>query len=110
MASITVTDKAWEKIAEGIKKEAAPDKKMGLRLKVVGGGCSGLQNQMVWDMEKPGDIKTEKEGYFVVIDPKSILYLKGSTLDYQETPMHSGFVIQNPNAKHSCGCGQSFTT
>lgn len=110
MASITVTDKAWEKIGEWIKKTAAPDQKFGLRLKVMGGGCSGLQYQMVWDVERPGDIKTEKDSSFVVIDQKSFLFLKGLTLDYHETPMHSGFVIQNPNVKHACGCGQSFTT
>lgn len=110
MNAINVTDKAWEKIAEGIKKAATPDQKIGLRLKVIGGGCSGLQYKMDWDEERPKDRKTEKDGNFVVIDPKSLLYLKGSTLDYQETPMHNGFVIQNPNVKQSCGCGQSFTT
>lgn len=110
MAGIIVADKAWEKIVEGANKASTQDQKMGLRLKVVGGGCSGLQYQMVWDIEKPGDIKTEKDGTFVVIDQKSFLFLKGLTLDYHETPMHSGFVIQNPNVKRSCGCGQSFNT
>lgn len=110
MDSITVTEKAWEKVAEGAKKASTPNQKIGLRLKVVGGGCSGLQYKMDWDTEKSGDIKTEKDSAFVVIDPKSFLYLKGLTLDYHETPMHSGFVIKNPNIKQSCGCGQSFTT
>lgn len=108
--AITVTDKAWEKIADGVKKEAAPDKKLGLRIKVVGGGCSGLQYKMDWDIEKSGDKKTEKDGNWVWIDPKSLLFLNGLTLDYHETPMHSGFVIKNPNVKQSCGCGQSFAT
>jgi|SRR3989344_3570939 len=110
MAGITVTEKAWEKVTEGAKKASTTDQKIGLRLKVVGGGCSGLQYQMAWDVEKSGDIKTEKDGAIVLIDSKSVLYLKDITLDYHETPMHSGFVIQNPNVKQSCGCGQSFVT
>ncbi len=110
MAGVIITEKAWEKIAEGANKASTADQKRGLRLKVVGGGCSGLQYQMIWDIEKQGDIKTEKDGVFVVVDLKSVLYLKDITLDYHETPMHSGFVIQNPNVKQSCGCGQSFTT
>lgn len=109
MAVIHVTEKAWGKIVECAAKISTPDKKMGLRIKVLGGGCSGLQYKMDWDIEKPGDNKTEKDGGFVVIDLKSLLYLKGMTLDYTETPMHSGFAIQNPNVKTSCGCGQSFS-
>lgn len=82
---------------------------MGLRIKVIGGGCSGLQYSMGWDTEKTGDIKIEKDGDIVLIDPKSFLYLNGTELDFKDGVMQSGFVFKNPNVEHDCGCGQSFS-
>ena len=81
----------------------------GLRMKVVGGGCSGLQYQLGFD-EARGDSDEiiEAGGVRVFVDEKSALYLSGSVLDYVDTLQESGFKIQNPNAKSSCGCGQSF--
>jgi iron-sulfur cluster assembly protein len=81
----------------------------GLRMKVIGGGCSGLQYQLGFD-DKIGDVDevVEVDGVRVVVDEKSALYLAGSTLDYVDTLQESGFKIVNPNAKTSCGCGQSF--
>ena len=81
-----------------------------LRLKVIGGGCSGLQYQLMFDdQRKESDVEIESGGVRVVIDEKSALYLVGTTLDYVDSLMESGFKIQNPNAKNSCGCGQSFS-
>ena len=81
-----------------------------LRMKVIGGGCSGLQYQLMFDDHaKESDQQVEASGVRVVVDEKSALYLVGTTLDYVDTLMESGFKIQNPNAKNSCGCGQSFS-
>ena len=78
-------------------------------MKVVGGGCSGLQYQLAFDDQmRENDTEFEASGVRVVVDEKSALYLVGTTLDYVDTLMESGFKIQNPNAKATCGCGQSF--
>jgi iron-sulfur cluster assembly protein len=107
VAGIGITERAAEKIKQ---LQAAEDKdSQGLRLKVVGGGCSGLQYKMDLDLQKPGDRIFEKDGAKVLVDMKSLLYLNGTELDYKEELMQSGFVFQNPNVKRSCGCGTSFT-
>ena len=81
-----------------------------LRMKVIGGGCSGLQYQLMFDDQaKESDQQVAASGVRVVVDEKSALYLVGTTLDFVDTLMESGFKIQNPNAKSSCGCGQSFS-
>lgn len=80
-----------------------------LRLRVVGGGCSGLQYELSFDERADeDDERIEVGGVRVVVDPRSAVYLAGSTLDYLDTLMESGFKISNPNAKSTCGCGQSF--
>lgn len=105
-AGMTITDRAAKKI----KEMAQAENKEGhaLRVKIVGGGCSGLQYKLDFDLEKAGDKIFEKDGAKVVIDVKSLLYLNGTELDYKEELMQSGFVLQNPNVKRSCGCGASF--
>ncbi len=81
----------------------------GLRIAVVGGGCSGFQYQMTLDKQAREDDKViEQDGLRVFLDPRSMLYLHGSTVDYVETLTGSGFKFDNPNAKGSCGCGESF--
>ena len=104
---VSITDHAVEKI----KQQLAAEKRegQGLRLKVVGGGCSGLQNKLDFDTSRVGDKVFEKDGAKVLVDMKSLLYLNGTELDYKEGLMQSGFVLQNPNVKRSCGCGVSFT-
>ena len=103
---VSITDRAAERIKQ---LQAAENKdSQGLRLKVVGGGCSGLQYKMDLDLQKPGDRIFEKDGAKVLVDMKSLLYLNGTELDYKEDLMQSGFVFQNPNVKRSCGCGTSF--
>src|SRR5215831_9854491 len=96
---VNVTEQAAAKIKEMIAAENREGQ--GLRLKVVGGGCSGLQYKIDFDLPKA----TDK----VLVDMKSLLYLSGTELDYKEELMQSGFVFQNPNVKKSCGCGASFT-
>ncbi len=81
----------------------------GLRIAVVGGGCSGFQYQMTLDKQaKDDDRVIEQDGLRVFLDPRSLLYLNGTTVDYVETLTGSGFKFDNPNAKGSCGCGESF--
>ena len=81
----------------------------GLRVKVVGGGCSGLQYKVDFDVPKATDKIFERDGAKVLVDMKSLLYLTGTELDYKDELMQSGFVFQNPNVKKACGCGASFT-
>ncbi|MFK7898369.1 MAG: HesB/IscA family protein [Myxococcota bacterium] len=81
----------------------------GLRMKVVGGGCSGLQYQLSFDdLIREIDTTIEAEGVRVIVDEKSALYLVGSRLNFVDTLAESGFKIENPNASNTCGCGQSF--
>ena len=81
----------------------------GLRMKVIGGGCSGLQYQLSFDdTVRDVDTEVEVEGVKVIIDEKSALYLVGSRLNFVDTLQESGFKIENPNASNTCGCGQSF--
>ena len=81
----------------------------GLRMKVIRGGCSGLQYQLSFDDQvRDIDAESEIEGVKVIVDEKSALYLVGSVLDFVDTLQESGFKIENPNASNTCGCGQSF--
>ena len=105
-AGVTITDRAAARIKELIAAENRADQ--GLRVKVVGGGCSGLHYKLDFDHPKPGDRVFEKDGAKVLVDMKSLLYLTGTELEYQESLMQSGFVFQNPNVKRTCGCGSSF--
>ncbi len=105
--NIQVTPKALGKIKEAFAREGVSG---GLRLGVLGGGCSGLSYQFKFEPEaRVNDHVFEFDGVQVFIDPKSMLYLNGLTLDYKESLMHSGFAFDNPNAQKSCSCGSSFT-
>ena len=105
---IQVTDTAVEQIAEQLEADGKLETHR-LRMKVVGGGCSGLQYQLSFDDElRDVDSEIEAGGVRVVIDEKSALYLMGSVLDYVDSLQESGFKIENPNASNTCGCGQSF--
>lgn len=109
-AQFSVTAKAAEKLKEFLAQEQKGPE-FGLRLGVQGGGCSGFSYFMDFDAERPNDRIFEDEGKTVkvFIDPKSLLYVSGSSLDYAEGLMGSGFTIKNPNQKGSCGCGSSFS-
>jgi len=104
---IHVTPKAIDKIRQAFAKQGVQGV---LRLGVLGGGCSGLSYQFKFDTkQRPTDKVFEFDGVKVVVDPKSLLYLHGMTLDYKESLMQSGFVFENPNAQKGCGCGTSFS-
>ncbi len=104
---ISVTPKAAGKIREAFEREGVQG---GLRLGVLGGGCSGLSYLFKFDSKpRTTDRVFEFDGVKVFVDPKSLLYLDGMTLDWKDSLIHSGFAFENPNAKKSCGCGTSFT-
>lgn len=81
---------------------------MALRVKVIGGGCSGLQYKLDIDGPKPTDKVFERNGVQVVTDKRSYVYLHGTELDYKKSLMESAFQLNNPNVKKTCGCGASF--
>ncbi len=104
---VHVTPKAVEKIRASFAREGVSG---GLRLGVLGGGCSGLSYQFKFAPEpRPRDYVFEFEDVKVFVDPKSMLFLDGMTLDWQDSLIQSGFVFQNPHATKSCGCGTSFS-
>ena len=105
--TIHVTPKAVDKIRGAFAKQGVVG---ALRLGVLGGGCSGLSYQFKFDAKaRPNDHVFDFDGIQVLVDPKSILYLDGMTLDWKDSLIQSGFVFENPNAKKSCGCGTSFS-
>jgi iron-sulfur cluster assembly accessory protein len=108
MSVIAVTAPAAERIHDLLAKEGKLASH-GLRLKVVGGGCSGLRYELAFD-DRVGEADTEIEagGVRVIVDEKSALYLVGTTLDFVDTLSESGFKMINPNVKTTCGCGESF--
>ncbi|MBI3770883.1 MAG: iron-sulfur cluster assembly accessory protein [Deltaproteobacteria bacterium] len=107
MAAITVSEDAAKKIHSLADSMNKPEH--GLRVKVVGGGCSGLQYKMDLDVARDGDKVFENAGAKVLVDRKSFLYLNGTEVHYAEGLMESGFQLRNPNIKRACGCGASFT-
>lgn len=103
----TVTEKAAEEIKKLLSEENIPN--AVLRVRVVPGGCSGFSYEMGFDDEtEDSDQMFENGGVKVAIDELSFTYLEGAVLDYQDGLNGTGFSINNPNAKGSCGCGQSF--
>jgi iron-sulfur cluster assembly protein len=109
MALLEVTEPAAQRIRELLDKEGKRATH-GLRLKVIGGGCSGLRYELAFD-DRVGerDHQLEIGGVRVIVDEKSALYLAGTTLDFVDTLQESGFKMQNPNATTTCGCGESFS-
>lgn len=104
---IHITDAAAAKIRELMAKEGATDH--ALRMRVVGGGCSGFQYQMGLEAAPTAKDKVYTDnGIKLYIDEKSVLYLTGVQIDYLNGLMESGFKVTNPNAQSTCGCGQSF--
>ena len=102
------TDAAAGKVGELIREEANPNLK--LRVFVSGGGCSGFQYGFTFDEKiEEGDFCVENGGVQLLIDPMSAQYLMGAEIDYKEDLQGAQFVIRNPNAKTTCGCGSSFS-
>ena len=107
---LQVTPQAIKRIKIAMAKENVSPEEGGLRLGVLGGGCSGLSYSIKFDSQpRERDRIYNFDGVRVFVDPKSFLYLHGMTLDYEETLMRQGFNFINPNSKHSCGCGSSFS-
>ena len=107
-APLNFTDSAANKVKELIQEEGNPELK--LRVFVTGGGCSGFQYGFTFDEVANEDDKTmQKNGVTLVIDPMSYQYLVGAEIDYTEGLEGSQFVIKNPNATSTCGCGSSFS-
>lgn len=106
--SVTLTTHATQKLHALLQDENNPN--MKLRIFVSGGGCSGFQYGFTFDEQQDEkDIIIQSDGVQVLIDALSINYLKGSEVDYVEDLNGSQFVIKNPNAANTCGCGQSFS-
>ncbi len=105
---ITITAKALDEIRT-ISQNENPDGNKGLRLAVTGGGCSGLSYKIEFGEEKPKDNILNFGGVRVLVDPKSLIYLKGIVLDFKDGLNGKGFSFDNPNAKNTCGCGESFS-
>jgi iron-sulfur cluster assembly accessory protein len=108
MAPLEITPLAVTKVKEILTKQDPQPK--GLRVSVVGGGCSGFSYQMNFENESNGVDRTfEFDGLKVFVDQASLMYLKGTRIDFLETLEGSGFKFENPNVKSTCGCGSSFS-
>lgn len=106
--SLNLTPTAVGKVKEIMS--AQQPQPIGLRLSVVGGGCSGFSYQMNFETElNPIDKTFDFEGLKVFVDQASLMYLSGTQVDFVETLSGSGFKFENPNVKSTCGCGSSFT-
>lgn len=107
-SALVFTDSAAKKVKELIAEEQNPG--LMLRVFVSGGGCSGFQYGFIFEENAADDdTRITKEGVTMVIDPLSFQYLAGAEIDYQEGLNGAQFVIKNPNAKTTCGCGSSFS-
>ncbi|MBL8330761.1 MAG: iron-sulfur cluster insertion protein ErpA [Rubrivivax sp.] len=105
---IIVSESVVSKVAELLAEEG--DSNLQLRIYVTGGGCSGFQYGFAFDDERQdGDVRVERGPVTVVVDPMSLQYLMGAEIDYEDKLEGARFVIRNPNAKASCGCGSSFS-
>lgn len=105
---VVFTDAAADKVGELIAEEDNPDLK--LRVFISGGGCSGFQYGFTFDEQiEDGDAQVENRGVTLVIDPMSVQYLMGAEIDFKEDLQGAQFVIRNPNAATTCGCGSSFS-
>jgi len=103
---VTLTENAVKKVEEFFEAEEEATGK-SLRVGVTPGGCSGYEYAFTFDEKKDGDTAIDMPKFTVLIDPQSAPFLKGSEIDYDESPTSAGFKIKNPNVKGSCGCGQS---
>lgn len=102
------TDQAAQRLSTLLKDEDNKDLK--LRVYITGGGCSGFQYGFTFDDKKaPDDFVIEKQGVSLIVDPMSLQYLVGGSIDYTEGLEGSRFIVTNPNAKTTCGCGSSFS-
>jgi iron-sulfur cluster assembly protein len=108
-AAVSVTPKAVEAAKKQLAKRGTPN--AAIRLGLKGGGCSGFSYVIEFSDDPPRerDRVFEFDGIQVFVDPKSLIYLAGTVLDWEQTLMYQGFKFRNPNEKQSCGCGHSFS-
>ena len=105
---IQLSSSAAHKISQLVLEEMNPDLKF--RVNIIGGGCSGFQYGFAFEEDlTDGDMVLEQNGVQMMVDPMSFPYLMGSTVDYLEDLQGSRFLVSNPNAKSTCGCGSSFS-
>ena len=106
--ALNFTDAAAHKVGELIAHEGNPELK--LRVYIQGGGCSGFQYGFTFDEQiQDGDTEIENSGVTLLVDPLSVQYLMGAEIDYREDLSGAQFIIRNPNATTTCGCGSSFS-
>jgi iron-sulfur cluster assembly accessory protein len=106
---LVLTPKAVEMVKDAMQREGLQG--YGIRVGVMGGGCSGFQYSMDFEQEaKEGDVSIAQDGITLFVDSMSSMYLQGVTIDYVEGLHGAGFKFNNPNAKSTCGCGSSFST
>ncbi len=104
---LTVTDKAQGKVKEILSSQS--DRYEGIRVQIVGGGCSGFQYHMGFENQpNGGDEVLEMNGFKIFVDKGSLIYLDGTEIDFVDGLSGSGFKFNNPNVKSTCGCGESF--
>ncbi len=108
--AVTLTELAAKEVKTIIASQELDTEKVRLRIGVKGGGCSGFSYLLdLTETQKDTDEIFEQHGIKIIIDPKSLLYLNGVTVDFKDEIMGRGFVFNNPNASSSCGCGSSFS-
>jgi len=108
--AVILTETAAREVKSIIESQELDAEKVRLRVGVKGGGCSGFSYLLdLTETQKDSDEEFEQHGVKIIIDPKSLLYLGGVTVDFKDEIMGRGFVFNNPNASSSCGCGSSFS-
>src|SRR6516162_2458374 len=105
---ITISDKGAEKVREFLASQENDVSMAGLRVGVRGGGCSGFQYQLAFDEQRENDAVFESHGLKLLVDSESLPFVRGSTIDYEESLQGAGFKVNNPNVVAACGCGSSF--
>jgi iron-sulfur cluster assembly protein len=105
---IEITDKGAEKVHEFLASQQADVSVAGLRVGVRGGGCSGFQYQLAFDEQRDNDTVFESHGLKLLVDGESLQFVRGATIDYEESLQGAGFKVNNPNVVAACGCGSSF--
>ncbi len=107
---VTITDRAVSEVKTIIQQQSLDPEKTYLRVGVKGGGCSGFSYTLdLTEHVSENDEQWDVNGVKVVCDPKSHIYLQGTSVDFKDEIMGRGFVFNNPNATHTCGCGSSFS-
>ena len=107
---VFLSESAAREVNNIVQQQELDGSKVRLRVGVKGGGCSGFSYLLdLTESQKDSDEVFEQHGIKIIVDPKSLLYLNGTTIDFKDEIMGRGFVFQNPNATSSCGCGSSFS-